>query len=148
MDTLVALPTEFQTLPNARKSLPSHPLLLSLADELVAAAPSIFEPHALALWWIFKYDQTNPSGIGIHADPAAVNINLWLTDDAACLDGGGLAIYSHVPALVDAVEAYKVEGLWLNFNQLGIDGAKALAAWLAAWRMGLACLSRFFGCVE
>ena len=26
----------------------THPLLLSLADELVAAAPSIFEPHALA----------------------------------------------------------------------------------------------------
>ena len=37
--------------------------------------------------------------IGIHADPAAVNINLWLTDDAAWREGGGLAIYSHVPAL-------------------------------------------------
>jgi hypothetical protein len=77
----------------------THPLLRALADELVAAAPSIFAPHALALWWLFKYDETNPCGIGIHADPAAVNINLWLTDDAACLDGGGLAIYAHVPAL-------------------------------------------------
>ena len=43
--------------------------------------------------------EINPQGIGIHADPAAVNINLWLTDDAACLEGGGLAIYAHVPAL-------------------------------------------------
>ena len=56
-------------------------------------------------------------GIGIHADPAAVNINLWLTDDAACLDGGGLAIYSHVPPLEQQTqevnhefESAKVEG--------------------------------------
>lgn len=77
----------------------THPLILRLAEELVHAAPSIFSSHALALWWIFKYDQTNPSGIGIHADPAAVNINLWLTDDAHCLDGGGLTIYAHVPEL-------------------------------------------------
>ena len=52
------------------------------------------------MWWIFKYDsQINPKGIGIHADPAAVNINLWLTDDEACVEGGGLRIYSHVPPL-------------------------------------------------
>ena len=77
----------------------THPLILALAEELVAAAPTIFGKHALAMWWIFKYDETNPQGIGIHADPAAVNINLWLTDDAAWQEGGGLAIYSHVPAL-------------------------------------------------
>ena len=96
----------------------THPLLLSLAEELTAAAPSIFGEHPLALWWIFKYDsEVNPSGIGIHADPAAVNINLWLTDDAACLDGGGLAIYSHVPPLEQQTqevnhefESAKVEG--------------------------------------
>ena len=29
--------------------------------------------------WLFKYSDSNPSGIGIHADPAAVNFNLWLT---------------------------------------------------------------------
>lgn len=81
----------------------THPLILRLATELAAAAPAIFARHALAMWWIFKYDSTtNPEGIGIHADPAAVNINLWLTDDAACLDGGGLVIYSHVPPLEQA----------------------------------------------
>ena len=76
-----------------------HPLLLALAEELTAAAPALFGAHTLALWWIFKYDETNHSGIGIHADPAAVNINLWLTDDVACEEGGGLAIYSYVPPL-------------------------------------------------
>ena len=77
----------------------THPLLLRLAHELVAAAPRIFANYALALWWLFKYSETNPAGIGIHADPAAVNCNLWLTQDAACLDGGGLTVYSYVPEL-------------------------------------------------
>jgi hypothetical protein len=77
----------------------SHPLLLRLANELVSAAPRIFANYALALWWLFKYSETNTSGIGIHADPAAVNINLWLTPDEACLEGGGLTVYSHVPDL-------------------------------------------------
>ena len=86
-----------------------HPLILALAEELVAAAPKIFGSHALAMWWIFKYDETNPEGIGIHADPAAVNINLWLTDDAACLEGGGLAIYSHVPPLEQPMQAINRE---------------------------------------
>jgi hypothetical protein len=54
----------------------THPIVRSLAEELLEAAPSIFGAHTLALWWIFKYDETNPDGIGIHADPAAVNINL------------------------------------------------------------------------
>ena len=87
----------------------TDPLLLSLAGELTAAAPTIFSTHALALWWLFKYDQTNPSGIGIHADPAAVNLNLWLTEDAARLEGGGLAIYSHVPELEQNTQAVNKE---------------------------------------
>lgn len=88
----------------------THPLVLALAEELAAAAPAIFAPHTLALWWIFKYDSdTNPSGIGIHADPAAVNINLWLTDDSACLDGGGLVIYSHVPPLEQPTQSVNRE---------------------------------------
>ncbi|KAL1511297.1 hypothetical protein AB1Y20_006102 [Prymnesium parvum] len=77
----------------------THPLVLALVHALEAAAPAIFGRHTLALWWLFKYDESNADGIGIHADPAAVNINLWLTDDEACLEGGGLAIYKHVPEL-------------------------------------------------
>lgn len=26
-------------------------------------------------------------------------MNLWLTEDDACLDGGGLRVYTHVPPL-------------------------------------------------
>lgn len=87
----------------------AHPLVEALADALCLAAPPIFADHALALWWLFKYDATNPSGIGIHADPAAVNLNLWLTDDAACLEGGGLVIYSHVPDLEVPTQAVNRE---------------------------------------
>jgi hypothetical protein len=42
---------------------------------------------------------TKARGIGIHADPAAVNINIWLTPDEARLHGGGLDIFRHVPPL-------------------------------------------------
>ena len=96
----------------------THPLLLSLAQELTESAPTIFGAHALALWWIFKYDShSNPHGIGIHADPAAVNMNLWLTDDAACVEGGGLAIYSHVPPLEQPTQGVN--------HEFGSDGAEA-----------------------
>ena len=60
------------------------------------------------------------------------------TIEKACKAGGRVGLNakmlrdSHVPALVEAVEAYKVEELHLNNNQLGVDGAKALAEWLAA----------------
>ena len=49
MDTLVALPTEFQTLPNARKGLPSHPLLHSRyykMEPFVKPAPVKIDPIA------------------------------------------------------------------------------------------------------
>jgi hypothetical protein len=44
--------------------------------------------------WGFKYDQ-EMSGINLHADPAAVNVNFWLTPDDANLDpsSGGLIVY-------------------------------------------------------
>ncbi len=87
----------------------THPLLLTLAEELEAAAPAIFSPHALGLWWLFKYDQTNPDGIGIHADPAAVNLNLWLTPDSAHVEGGGLEVYSRVPPLEQPVQVANTE---------------------------------------
>ena len=87
----------------------THPLLLTLAEELEAAAPAIFSPHTLGLWWLFKYDQTNPDGIGIHADPAAVNLNLWLTPDSAHVEGGGLEVYSRVPPLEQPVHVANTE---------------------------------------
>jgi hypothetical protein len=87
----------------------THALLLALVQALVGAAPGIFGKHALGLWWLFKYGEANPDGIGIHADAATVNVNIWLTADDACLDGGGLALYQHVPALEQPTQAINRE---------------------------------------
>ena len=70
------------------------PLLAQVAEELSATFPEIFADHPLRYHWAFKYD-SSLDGIGIHADEAAVNVNFWITPDAANLDaqGGGLVIW-------------------------------------------------------
>jgi tetratricopeptide (TPR) repeat protein len=70
------------------------PLLHQIASELGAALPEIFAGHPLAKMWAFKYD-SRLSGIPIHADFAAVNVNFWITPDEANLnpDGGGLGVW-------------------------------------------------------
>ncbi len=70
------------------------PLLLQIADELRQAMPEIVGPHTLRKTWAFKYD-SRLSGIRMHADAAAVNVNFWLTPDDANLDpeGGGLEVW-------------------------------------------------------
>lgn len=73
--------------------------LLRLAAELRERLPGIFRGLPLQMMWGYKYDCTLP-GIGVHADAAAVNMNLWLTEDEANLepDGGGLLVYTkHAP---------------------------------------------------
>lgn len=57
----------------------------------------VFSKHPLGLWWFFKYTDEAPNGIGIHADPAAVNINVWLTPDESRISGGGLDVFKLVP---------------------------------------------------
>jgi len=70
------------------------PLLAQVAEELSATFSEIFAGHPLRYHWAFKYD-SKLDGIGIHADEAAVNVNFWITPDAANLDpdGGGLVIW-------------------------------------------------------
>jgi tetratricopeptide (TPR) repeat protein len=70
------------------------PLLLQIARELCTALPGIFAGHPIAKMWAFKYD-SRLSGIPIHADFAAVNVNFWVTPDEANLnpDGGGLGVW-------------------------------------------------------
>ena len=72
----------------------SCPLLAQIADELRDIFPTIFQEHGLRYLWGFKYD-SNLSGIAIHADFAAVNVNFWITPDEANLDpqGGGLEVW-------------------------------------------------------
>jgi tetratricopeptide (TPR) repeat protein len=79
-------------------AFPEHgfacPLLGQIAEELRGAFPAIFRAHPLLYMWGFKYD-SQLTGINIHADEAAVNVNFWLTPDQANLDpeSGGLVIW-------------------------------------------------------
>ncbi len=69
-------------------------LALQIADELRQRLPGIFRGHRLNQLWAYKYD-SRLQGIPTHADFAAVNVNFWLTPDAANRnpDGGGLIVH-------------------------------------------------------
>jgi Flp pilus assembly protein TadD len=70
------------------------PLLAQVAKEFARAYPAIFEDHPLLFAWAFKYEQ-GKRGTKIHADFAAVNVNFWITPDAANEDPdtGGLLVW-------------------------------------------------------
>jgi Flp pilus assembly protein TadD len=63
------------------------PLLVQIASELRERLPEILGPHHLNQMWAYIYDQSM-QGITAHADPAAVNLNFWITPDEANLDPG------------------------------------------------------------
>lgn len=73
-------------------------LLLQLATELSSRLPRILKGHPLKYLWAYKYD-SDYTGINLHADQAAVNVNIWLTPDTANLDpeSGGLVVYTAKP---------------------------------------------------
>jgi hypothetical protein len=79
-------------------AMPEHgfacPLLAQIADELRSTYPAIVGEHPLLRWWGFKYD-SRLTGINVHADFAAVNVNFWITPDEANLDPacGGLVVW-------------------------------------------------------
>ena len=79
-------------------ALPEHgfacPLLAQIAEELRTTYANIFGDHPLLHSWAFKYD-SDLSGIKLHADFAAVNVNFWITPDDANLDpdSGGLVVW-------------------------------------------------------
>jgi tetratricopeptide (TPR) repeat protein len=85
-------------------AMPDHgfacPLLAQIAQELRGVFPAIFGNLGLGQWWGFKYD-SSLSGIRIHADQAAVNVNFWITPDEANRnpDNGGLVIWNKKPPL-------------------------------------------------
>jgi hypothetical protein len=70
------------------------PLILQIAEELRLTFPDIFQGHLLHQLWAYKYD-SRMSGITVHADYAAININFWITPDTANRDPdhGGLVVY-------------------------------------------------------
>lgn len=70
------------------------PLLLQIAEELRLKLPGVFHRHKLTQSWAFKYDSAL-TGLNMHADAAAVNVNFWVTPDEANLDPdhGGLVVW-------------------------------------------------------
>ena len=75
------------------------PLLLQIAEELVRMLPRVLGGRRLTKMWAYKYDSELQSGIRIHTDPAAVNLNLWITPDDANLDleTGGIVVWRNQP---------------------------------------------------
>ncbi len=73
-------------------------ILLELTTELRNHLPSVLDQHALRYLWAYKYDSTY-NGIKLHADMAAVNVNLWITPNEANLDpdSGGLVVFTVKP---------------------------------------------------
>ncbi len=71
-------------------------VLLAIADELRRRMPRVIQDFPLLQAWGFKYDQ-RMQGITMHADFARVNVNFWITPDAACADPatGGMVVYNH-----------------------------------------------------
>lgn len=69
-------------------------VLLNLTEELKRAMPRVIGDLPLLQAWGFKYDQ-RMQGINMHADFAKVNVNFWITPDAACTDptSGGMVVY-------------------------------------------------------
>jgi len=69
-------------------------VLLDLAEGLRARLPEIFGDLMLSQMWAFKY-RSEGLGTRPHADQAAVNVNFWITPDAAALPGraGGLRLW-------------------------------------------------------
>jgi hypothetical protein len=101
------------------------PALLALADALRARLPGIFGGLDLAQLWAFKY-RTAGRGTRVHADQAAVNVNVWITPDEAALPGraGGLRVWSE-PAPADwRFDAYNREPAPIEAHLRGL-GARA-----------------------
>jgi glycosyltransferase involved in cell wall biosynthesis len=71
----------------------STPLLSQIEDELRMKMPRVIGNLSLNTVWAYKCTNASPEGLAIHADMAAVNINLWLTPTESNLNGGGLIVY-------------------------------------------------------
>ena len=73
-------------------------ILLVLTTELRKMLPKILDEHPLKYLWAYKYD-SDFEGINLHADEAAVNVNIWLTNEDANLDkdSGGLVVFTVKP---------------------------------------------------
>ncbi|CAE8585336.1 unnamed protein product, partial [Polarella glacialis] len=97
-----------------------HKAILDLSEELRRRLPNILGKHALRFLWAYSYDHRY-TGVNLHADDAAVNVNIWLTPDSANLDpdGGGLVVFDAAPPSGWGPEEYAAA-------ERANDGGKAL----------------------
>ncbi|KAL3772156.1 hypothetical protein ACHAWO_004173 [Cyclotella atomus] len=86
----------------------NDPIFLELAKSLQQAMPRIMKGHDLRYLWAYKYDSEWSSGINLHADQAAVNVNIWLSLDGANLnkESGGLVVYTAKPPATWDFDSY------------------------------------------
>jgi tetratricopeptide (TPR) repeat protein len=63
------------------------PLLLQIADELRGVFPELIGQHPLSQAWAFKAVNAS-AAVDVHADDAAVSVNLWITPTEANLSPG------------------------------------------------------------
>jgi hypothetical protein len=80
------------------EALSDCPLVRQIVEELRVGSPGVLGRYPRVSYWAFKCLLPDV-GTGIHADCAAVTVNLWLTDDSANLDpsGGGLVLWDATP---------------------------------------------------
>jgi hypothetical protein len=72
------------------------PLLIQIAEELRERLPNLIGNHyPLRHLWGYKSPPTLAADVTTHADFAAVNVNFWITPDAANVNpgGGGMVVY-------------------------------------------------------
>ena len=76
----------------------ASPLMLQIADELRQTLPDILGPHPLTQAWAFKGLKPDAT-VDLHADDAAISVNLWLTPNTANSEPetGGLIVYTEPP---------------------------------------------------
>lgn len=74
------------------------PLVFQVAEQLRKDYPGIFKDYPLVYAWAFKCDSKG-TGVALHGDSAMINVNFWVTPDAANLnlDSGGLIVYTAPP---------------------------------------------------
>lgn len=71
------------------------PLLAQIVEEIQSLYAPILEQHPFRYLGAFKYDSELSTGTNTHADFSAVNVNLYIAPDDACLakDRGGMVIW-------------------------------------------------------
>ncbi len=73
-----------------------HPLLLRIAEAVLAQCPEILKDQRLRQIWAYKYAPTG-EGTRMHADQASWTLNLWISDPGPAAAGGGLVMSDVLP---------------------------------------------------